>query len=69
MLFRSITFGAGSHFEGIILAATGVTLQTEASMYGRILAQTEVALQKATLVAPFVPEPEVVTKRSVVRWL
>nr|AGE93832.1 antifreeze protein [Glaciozyma antarctica] len=65
----AVTFGDRSHFEGIVLAATGVTLQTEASMFGRILAQTEVALQKATVVAPFDPEPEVVTKRSVVRWL
>jgi len=46
------TFGAGSHFEGVILCKTGITLQTGASMNGRALAQTEIALQQATLVQP-----------------
>jgi methionine-rich copper-binding protein CopC len=38
------TFGANSHFEGIILSMTGITLQTGASMNGRALAQTAVVL-------------------------
>ena len=46
------TFGAGSHFEGILLCKTGVTLETGATMNGRILAQTAVALQKATVTQP-----------------
>ena len=48
----AVTFGAASHFEGILLAETGVTLQTGGTANGRILAQTAVALQKATVVAP-----------------
>jgi hypothetical protein len=38
------TFGATSHFEGIILSMTGITLQTGASFNGRALAQTAVVL-------------------------
>ncbi len=46
------TFGATSHFEGILLTKTDVTLQTGATMNGRLLAQTQVALQKATVTQP-----------------
>jgi hypothetical protein len=46
------TFGANSHFEGIVLAKTDITLQTGATMNGRALAQTQVALQQATLTQP-----------------
>jgi hypothetical protein len=46
------TFGANSHFEGIVLSKTAITLQTGATMNGRALAQTEVALQQATLTQP-----------------
>ena len=46
------TLGAGSHFEGVILGKTSVTLQTGATMNGRALAQTQVALQQATLAQP-----------------
>lgn len=46
------TFGAGSHFEGILLCKTEVTAQTGATMNGRILAQTQVALQQATITQP-----------------
>ena len=38
------TFGATSHFEGIILSMTGITFQTGASFNGRALAQTAVIL-------------------------
>ena len=47
-----VTIGTTSHFEGVILGKTGITLQTGVSMNGRALAQTLVALQKATVVAP-----------------
>lgn len=40
----AVQFNAGSHFEGILLAAQGVTLITGASMNGRIFSQTAVAL-------------------------
>lgn len=35
-----VTIGTDSHFEGIILSMTGITLNTGASLNGRILAQT-----------------------------
>src|SRR5450759_3378425 len=38
------TLGTTSHFEGIILSMTGITLQTGASFKGRALAQTAVVL-------------------------
>jgi len=46
------TIGANSHFEGIILSKTAITLQTGATMNGRALAQTQVALQQATITQP-----------------
>jgi hypothetical protein len=46
------TFGANSHFEGILLSKTDITLQTGATMNGRVLSQTQVALQQATLTQP-----------------
>jgi hypothetical protein len=46
------TLGATSHFEGIILSKTAITLVTGATMTGRALAQTQVALQKATITQP-----------------
>jgi len=47
-----VTLGANSHFEGIILSKTAITLQTGATMNGRALAQTQVALQQATITQP-----------------
>ncbi len=46
------TFGANSHFEGILLSKTDITLQTGATMNGRALSQTQVALQQAVLTQP-----------------
>lgn len=46
------TFSPGSHFEGILLSAQTVTLQTTSTMNGRILSLEAVALQKATVVQP-----------------
>ena len=46
------TMGTNSHFEGIILSQSAITLQTGASMNGRALAQTQVALQKSTVTTP-----------------
>jgi hypothetical protein len=48
----TVTLGTNSHFEGIILSKTGITFQTSASMNGRALAQTLVALDKNTVVRP-----------------
>ena len=47
-----VTLGTTSHFEGVILGKTGITLQTGMSMNGRALSQTFVACQKATVVPP-----------------
>jgi hypothetical protein len=48
----TVTLGISSHFEGIILSKTGITFQTSATMNGRALAQTLVALDKNTVVRP-----------------
>lgn len=46
------SLGTTSHFEGIILSQTAITLKTEASMNGRALAQTNVTLEGNTLTEP-----------------
>ncbi len=46
------TIHANAHFEGIILSKTGITLQTGASMNGRALAQTMIALDDNMVTAP-----------------
>ncbi|WP_372767627.1 ice-binding family protein [Lutibacter sp.] len=46
------TFGATSHFEGIILSQTGITFRTGASFNGRALAQSAVILDANTIVNP-----------------
>ncbi|MFA9372436.1 MAG: Ig-like domain-containing protein [Labilibaculum antarcticum] len=46
------TFGAASHFEGIILSMTGITFQTGATFNGRALAQTAVILDSNVIVEP-----------------
>ncbi|MFL5275882.1 MAG: ice-binding family protein, partial [Myxococcales bacterium] len=46
------TLGATSHFEGVLLSKTGITLQTGATMNGRALAQTKVAIDQATITQP-----------------
>jgi len=47
-----VSIGAGAHFEGVMLCKTDVTMITGSSINGRILAQTQVALQKATVTQP-----------------
>jgi hypothetical protein len=46
------TLGTTSHFEGIILSMTGITFQTGATMDGRALAQTAVALDANAVTEP-----------------
>jgi len=46
------TLATTSHFEGIILSKTAITLQTGASMKGRALAQTQVALDNNAITQP-----------------
>ncbi|KAJ7815829.1 antifreeze protein [Mycena leptocephala] len=45
----AVTAGTTSLFQGVILGKTGITLQTGATANSRLLAQTAVALQKATV--------------------
>jgi hypothetical protein len=58
-----VQVGAGAHLEGILLAKTAVTFVTGSSLSGRILAQTAVALQMATITQP----PVEVLRRSLLR--
>jgi len=48
----AVTLGTTSHFEGILLGATSVAVQTGASVNGRLLAQTAVTLQMNTVTEP-----------------
>jgi hypothetical protein len=45
----TVSVGAGSHMKGTLLVATTVTFITDSSLEGRILSQTAVALQMATI--------------------
>jgi hypothetical protein len=47
-----VVIHADAHFEGVILCQTGITLQTNASMDGRALSQTLVALDDNDVTAP-----------------
>lgn len=46
------TIHADAHFEGVILSQTGITLQTTASLHGRALAQTLIAIDDNAITAP-----------------
>jgi hypothetical protein len=47
-----VTLGAGSHFEGIVLAKKNIAMLTGASINGRLFAQTAVTLQSNTVTQP-----------------
>jgi len=47
---ESVSIGTGAHFEGILLAKTGIAVEANASINGRLLAQTAVTLIKNTVV-------------------
>lgn len=47
-----VTIHANAHFEGIILSQTAITLQTTATLHGRALAQSLVAIDNSTITAP-----------------
>lgn len=49
---ETVAIGTGAHFEGIILSQTNISLAANASINGRLLAQTAVTLIKSTVVAP-----------------
>jgi len=46
------TLGTGSHVEGIVLSKNKVTMGTDASVKGRLYAQTALTLQMNTITAP-----------------
>jgi len=46
------TLGTTSDFKGNILCQTAITLETGATLYGRALAQSQVALDQATVTKP-----------------
>jgi hypothetical protein len=46
------TLGTTSHLEGTVLCQTAITLQTGATLNGRALSQTQVALDGATVTRP-----------------
>jgi len=46
------SFGANSHFEGVILCATSASFVTGSTIHGRVLVQTAVTLQKTSVVHP-----------------
>jgi len=47
-----VDLGTTSHFNGVILTATAITLHTGASVNGRLLAQTAVSIDNSTVVQP-----------------
>lgn len=49
---EGVSIGTGAHFEGIILGKTNIAMGANASINGRLLAQTAVTLIKNTVVAP-----------------
>jgi len=48
----TVTMGANSHFEGVVLCKTNIDVQTSTSMNGRLLSQTSIALDQATITQP-----------------
>jgi hypothetical protein len=48
----AVEVGTTGHFEGVVLCETSIALKTGASINGRLLAQTMVSLDGATVVQP-----------------
>jgi len=47
-----VSVGTTAHMEGVVLSQTGITLDTGASINGRLLAQTAVVIRAATVTQP-----------------
>ncbi len=47
-----VDLGTTAHLEGVVLSQTSITLRTGASVNGRLLAQTAVAIDASTVVEP-----------------
>jgi hypothetical protein len=52
------TLGTNSHFEGILLTATDIAVQTNATVNGNLLAQTAVTLEGNAITPAILPIPE-----------
>ncbi len=61
-----VALGTTSHLEGVILAAKTITLNTGASLTGRLLAQAAVTLEANAVTAPSSPTSVVLHSASVV---
>ena len=48
----AVSVGTAAHFEGTILSQTMIAMKTKSSINGRLLAQTAVTLQMATVTQP-----------------
>lgn len=48
----SVALGTNAHFEGVILAAKGITIKTGTTVNGRLLAHTAVTLQQNVVAEP-----------------
>lgn len=48
----AVTIHANAHFEGVVLAKTGITLQTNATFHGRAFAQSLIAIDNNAITAP-----------------
>lgn len=48
----AVTIGAGTHFEGVILGQTSITMGKLSSINGRLLAQSAVSLEATTVTQP-----------------
>ena len=48
----AVTLNPGSHFEGVILGASNIAMQTGASINGRLLSQTGITLQSNIVTQP-----------------
>jgi hypothetical protein len=57
-----VSIGANTHFEGVILGKTAITLGTGASVHGRMLAQTAVTLDTNIVKPSVTSEPVPVSK-------
>jgi predicted acyltransferase (DUF342 family) len=49
---NTVIIGVDSHFECVRLSQAAITMGTNASINGRLLAQTQIALDKATVTGP-----------------
>lgn len=47
-----VVMGTDSHFEGVVLCETNITMNTGSSINGKLLAQTQIAIAQSTVTNP-----------------